>query len=103
MALEECYEELQVSVPESCHGTDSQHTPDHDYYRTQQTVPDYGSDHEEYTDVETIWIKREDKENNVNSGITNYILTDTEGDSVSIGFVFYLREAHMESKLSNLS
>lgn len=90
MALEECYEELQVAVPVGTEATDTLNgpqTPDHDYYRTPQTVPDFTEDHEEYTDVETIWIKSEDKDN-INSSITNYVL-DT--DSVTDHTVSILR------------
>ncbi|KAG8310138.1 hypothetical protein J6590_069750 [Homalodisca vitripennis] len=70
VALAECYEELQNSLQ------DKPKAPDHDYYRAleDQVLP---SAKEQYTDVETIWIKTENAENNT-SGITNYMVAVTD-------------------------
>lgn len=62
MALPESYEELQLSMPENT--VTVAQSSDHDYFRSQ-----------EYTDVETIWIKPAPPTEIVSdSGINDYFL-----------------------------
>jgi len=73
MALEECYEDLQSAVPE----LGPENAADHDYFRAPvQNRPNLPCP-DDYTDVETIWIKCEDQHES--KGITNYMVT-LDGD-----------------------
>lgn len=72
VALAQCYEELQVSLPDMS-------AADHDYYRSPQGKVKVQIGREEYTDVETIWIKSEE-DNHVSTGITDYGLSESSVD-----------------------
>uniref|UniRef100_A0A1B6KK68 C2H2-type domain-containing protein n=1 Tax=Graphocephala atropunctata TaxID=36148 RepID=A0A1B6KK68_9HEMI len=68
VALAECYKKLQ-SIP------GSGKAEDHDYFRPEDQILPTAK--EQYTGVETIWIKSEDTQDDASS-ITNYMVTVTD-------------------------
>ncbi|XP_054263532.1 zinc finger and BTB domain-containing protein 49-like [Macrosteles quadrilineatus] len=64
MALAKCYEELQTH--------DINNAADHDYFKAPVQSVDMTTNQEEYTAVETIWVKAEEEYES--NGITNYVV-----------------------------
>lgn len=81
-ALAQCYEELEVSLPD-------QSSADHDYYRSPQGKVKVQIGREEYTDVETIWMKSEEN-SQVSTGITDYIVSESSVDEHPVSCCFYI-------------
>lgn len=84
VALAQCYEELQVSLPDMS-------AADHDYYRSPQGKVKVQIGREEYTDVETIWIKSEE-ESHVSTGITDYGLSENSVDEHPVSWCLHFHK-----------